>query len=390
MTESNIRGPKDLSYVDILNVSTDEAMIEEAKVKKNPIRPSGAGGCTRELAYKLMEYAGKANYGDNPIDFQTNRIFSSGHALEYDLIKQFRKYMGDIFQIKYTQQSLFFEHIDWPETEELWMTLEGSCDLAFWSREHKCLVDIKSKKDKFSYNFKSDWDATTDKLTNMKTVTPIGDTGTGFWIEDLEAFLEELDDPFFEANFLQLNLYATHREMQERGIDHAAIIQYNKNDQRLREVRFKPCELLADKVFNKFNEAIEAADKGEPELAKRDYYLGSIKCAFCDFKGQCWPQPTHPDEDPLKSYFKTLPKKFWSRDIDRLEPGIAEELEELHAQLTAAEKAGKDAEKLSRAMAEVLTNKAKTFKVKMSDGTVYDVREYKSPFQHIKVKKGKD
>jgi uncharacterized protein (DUF924 family) len=385
-----IKGPPDLSYCDILNLATDEAMAKDALVKKNPIRPSGSGACTRELAYKLMEFTGQADYGVKPITAELNRIFSSGHALEYDIVKQFRKYTSDIFQVRYTQQSMWFEKITWPEREDLHMMLEGSNDLVFWSPEWKCVADIKTKKDKFSSWMASNWSETTDKLTKMKTVQCIGDTGVGFWIEDLEAFLKELNDPFFEANFLQLNLYATHPEFVNREVDHACIIQYNKNDQRLREVRFAPSQALADKVRTKFNTAIKAADAGQPEQAPRDYMLGSIKCAFCDFKKECWPEPSDPSEDPLKAYFKTLPKKHWAKRLDDFDTELAEDLRVAYEAYCAAESSAKDLQAAEELLAKLMLDRANTWKLKMDDGQVLLAKNMRSPKPHITIRRGKE
>jgi len=385
-----IKGPPDLSYCDILNLATDEAMAEDAKKKRNPIRPSGAGGCTRELAYKLMEFTGQAHYGDKPISAELNRIFSAGHALEYDIIKQFRKHTSDIFQVRYTQQSLWFEKILWPTREDLHMTLEGSNDLVFWSDEWKCVVDIKTKKDKFSSWMKTQWDELTLKLSEMKTVQVIGDTQVGFWVEDIEAFLVELDDPFFGANFVQLNLYATNEEFVKREIDHACIIQYNKNDQRLREIRFLPSLALAEKTKAKFHMALLAADQGDPEIAPRDYMLGSIKCAFCDFKGMCWPTPTDPSEDPLKLYFKNLPKKYWAKKLEDFDDELQADLRKAYEAYRVAESSTKELKSAETELARLMLQEANTWKLKFDDGIVLQAKELKTPRPHITVRKGKE
>lgn len=397
--QSEVLGPPDLSYVDILNIATDEAMLKELDEKRNPIRPSAAGSCERELAFKLMEFSGQAKYDRKPISAETNRIFSSGHALEYDIIKQFRKHMSDIVQVRYTQQNLFFEPIDWTEREDLRMVVEGSNDFVFWSEKYKCVADVKTKKDKFSSWSASSWNETSHKLMRMKSVKPIGDildkegATTGFWVQDIRAFLNELDDPFFESNFLQLNLYACHQFMTDRKIDHACIIQYNKNDQRLREIRFKPDPTLAVEIMDKFKQAILAADEGNPLLARRTYTLGSIKCAFCDYKKHCWPEPTGPEDDPLKLYFAGLPKKYWATKISTIRqrsPEIADELETLRSQLEDAEQASEKLDKISERMATLLLQDAKAFKVKFEDGQVFAAREFKSPKPHLAMRRAKE
>lgn len=382
--QKKIPGPP-LSYVDILNVTTDEKIEKDAEKIYNPIRPSASGSCERELAYKLMEFTGQAKYEKNLITAEVNRIFSSGHALEFDLIKQFRLHASEFFQIKYTQQTLIFKKIDWPSRPDLHMWLEGQNDMVFWSDEYKCVADVKTKKDKFSKYYSTDWDETTVKLSALKTAQKIGVSGTGFWIEDLEAFLDELNDPFFAANFLQLNLYANSDFMVTKGIDHASIIQYNKNDSRLREIRFRPSRALYFKVLAKFDAAISAADKGDPELAKRDYVIGNIKCAFCDYKKVCWNREL--DEDPLKSYFKTLPKKFWARDIEQVKE--AEKLKPMFKRYKEALDSSEQADGLMKRIIELMVE-SNTRKIKLEDGTVFELKDYKSPRPHIKLVRSKN
>jgi hypothetical protein len=388
--QKTILGPSDLSYCDILNLATNEALAGDADVKRNPVRPSGAGGCTREIAYKLMEFTGQKIYGQFPFTAETNRIFASGHALEYDLIKQIRKYMSDICRVKYTQHNLYFEKIEWAKTPALNMELEGSIDLVLWSEQFRAVIDIKTKKDKFSAWHKTQWDEQSEKLRTMETVQPIGTEGTGFYVENLKEFLAELNDPFFEANFLQLNLYATHPDLVQRGIDHAAILQYNKNDSRLREVRFKPCMDTAKDVLNKFKLAIYAADEGDPELAPRDHMLGSIKCAFCDYKKECWPAPTGPETDPLKSYFKTLPKRYWATRLSDLDAKDARHLEALLQDFETSEKKSKEYERAAEKAADYMLNTLGIFKIKDKDGFVFSAREYKSPKPRITLKRSKE
>jgi len=224
----------------------------------------------------------------------------------------------------------------------------------------------------------------------MKTVQVIGDTQVGFWVEDIEAFLVELDDPFFEANFVQLNLYATNEEFVKREIDHACIIQYNKNDQRLREIRFLPSLALAEKTKAKFHMALLAADQGDPEIAPRDYMLGSIKCAFCDFKGMCWPTPTDPSEDPLKLYFKNLPKKYWAKKLEDFDDELQADLRKAYEAYRVAESSTKELKSAETELARLMLQEANTWKLKFDDGMVLQAKELKTPRPHITVRKGKE
>jgi hypothetical protein len=385
---SEIPGPP-VGYVDLLNFGTEESIKKEAEKGRmySPIRPSSSGKCTRELSYELMEYSKQASYEKPLITPETQRIFSLGHSVEWNIIKQLEQNAGEFFRVRYKQQGLSFFRIEATNRPEMSQWVEGSIDACFFSNEWKAVVDFKSKKDKFSSWYSTNWDETTAKLKGMKSVRMLGDSGTSFWVDDLEAFLEELDDPFFAANFLQLNLYANAQFLKERGIDHAAIIQINKNDCRLREVRFRPSEAVYLRIREKFEAAMAAADAGNPELAPRDYTLGTVKCAFCDFKKECWKDD--PEEaDPLKAYFRTLPRKYWATDVDRLPASAQLLLGELYPKFKSAADAGDDAERLSASILKIILD-AGVRKIKFPDGAVYEAKHYKSPKPRIELKRTK-
>lgn len=377
---SNIIGPE-IGYVDLLNVATTKKLKEEQESGKTfgkPLRPSAAGKCTRELAYELMVHYGKAKYPVELKEPEVHRLLNLGHSIEYHIIKQF-ELISDIFDIRYKQQVLSFAYLEAKDDPKMSQWLEGSIDLVFWSEKYKCVADIKSKKDKWSAAFKSAWDDLDDKLRRMKSVTSI--TDDAYWVEDLSAFLEELSDPFFESNFLQLNLYATSDFLKERGITHGAIIQYCKNDSRLREVRFKPSQEVADRVKGKFQVALDAAAKGTPELAPKDHFIGSVKCAFCPYSAQCW------NENALKAFYKTFPKKQWPTDTNRM--GVkGNQLESLFAKYNESHRFIGETEKaeqdILKAMAEAEVNK-----VKLEDGSVYEAKFLKSPRPHMELRRSK-
>jgi len=278
-------GPK-AGYIEILNHFTQEQLVEELEDPKKwmPLRPSAAGKCTRELAHELMEYRGLAKYEKKPKDNESHRLLNLGHSIEWHAIKQFK----DAFKragidIKYQQQSLSFFKL--PDAE----IIEGRIDGTFMSKTHGALIDIKSKKDKFSAWVKTDWLYTDEKLRENKYVTEFGEHS--FYIDDLAGFLKGLKDPFWASNFYQLNLYFfdEHRFLRERGIDHAALIYYNKNDSRMREIRFRPSEEVFKEIKDKFLSVHEAVDvHKDPTKVQKDYMLGSIKCAFCPFSKQGW------------------------------------------------------------------------------------------------------
>ena len=406
-SKARIPGPE-IGYVDLLDIATEDAIIADAAVKRNPIRPSSAGLCTRELAYKLMEFTGQATYDYAPITPEVHRVFSSGHALEYDLVKQFEKHCKEFFAVKYKQVPLDLFDFQEASRDDLKLWVEGSNDLCFVAIRDgwRAVVDIKTKKDKFSSWSESSWSEMTARLEEMetvKTLSPASIDSKGnrvppkaFWVEDLPAFLKELNDPFFEANFLQLNCYAHADFMKRRGIDHGVIVQYNKNDQRLREIRFRPSQALFEKVKEKFNNAIAAADKGDPEAAPRDYLLGSMKCAFCDFKKECYAEPVEVEEgqydpvDPMKEWFKTLPPKFWARSIDYIQDEtIRTRLLDVHARYKAARNRKDELEAIEAEFAQAILD-SKQYKIKFSKGEVYEAKHLKSPKPHIALRRTKE
>lgn len=283
---TKILGPA-LGYTDMLDeATTAKALKELSKRDKSPIRPSASGQCTRELYHGLMEFHGKASYPKEVLEPSKYRIFSLGHSIEYHLIKEFAL-LKDSLDIRYKQQTLSFEWLEAKANPKMSQWLEGSLDLVFWSEKYKCVADVKSKGDYYDFKARKDkWAADNDKLGRMASVEKI--SKTAFWVEDLAAFLEELKDPFFEANFLQLNLYANSQFLKERGIDHASIIQYAKKNSLLREIRFKPSREVYEKVIKKFQTALDAAAEGDPTKAPQDHEQGSPKCNYCPYKLACW------------------------------------------------------------------------------------------------------
>jgi hypothetical protein len=364
-------------YIDLLNeATTAKSTADKAQGKdfqKTPIRPSASGACTRELFYQLMQFHGKAKYETEVDAPETTRLFALGHSIESHIIRQF-EVLKDVFEIRYKQQVLSFAYLEAKQDPKMSQWLEGSLDLVFWSEKYKCVADVKSKKDKFSQFYKTAWDEYSEKLATMKTVTVIhnDDEGapTSFWVEDLEAFLDELNDPFFAANFLQLNLYANSDFLKERGIDHGAILQYSKNDSRLREVRFKPSAALAQKVIGKFQTALDAAAADDESLAPRDYVLGSIKCAFCKYKAECWPA-----NDPKKAFFNTLPKKDWPKDTDRMGPA-GQEIEKLFESYSSASQAESEKARAETKILKQMMDKGVS-KIRLDNGDVYIAKKLK-------------
>lgn len=374
--ESKIPGPP-IGYVDMLDVAINKKLTADAlkPVERNPLRPSSAGKCAREKAYEFMEYRGFAKYEKELNTPELYRIFDMGHGVEYSLLRQFG--LVEALQIKYKQQTLTFYPIS--ETE----VVEGSIDVVFLSKKWKCIADVKSKKDKFSHYYASKWDEDSAKLKKMDSVQEI--TENAFWVEDLPLFLEELNDPFFRANFVQLNMYAVNPFITERGIDHAAIIQYNKNDSRLREVRFKPSmELYLKQKETDQNIARIIDTTRDPEQVPRDYTLGSIKCAFCDFKSMCW----GPETNTMKPYFQSLPdKKFWPKDTNRL-GDIGVVLEDLFQNYTELQESAGEIELVEKDIVKYMVDNELT-KIRLVNGHIYDLKYLKSPHPHFDLRRSK-
>lgn len=360
-------------YVDLLDaVTTANLQKQEDEGKgfqKTPLRPSASGACSRELFFQLQEFHGLAKYPKEVITPETSRLFSLGHSVEWNIIRQFEQ-LKDVFDIRYKQQVLSFEYLKANKHPEMSQWLEGSLDMVFWSEKWKCVADVKSKKDKFHAYYKTDWDSTSAKLASMASVKPIGDSQCAFWVENLEDFLEELNNPFFEANFVQLNMYANSTFLKERGVDHGAIIQYSKNDSRLREIRFKPSEALYKKTVAKFQNVLTAVDENRPELAPRDYALGSIKCAFCSYKTECWDK-----DDALKAYFKTFPPKEWPRDTDRLGEG-GQQLDSLIDAFEDATQGAEEAKRLEQQIVKIAVDLGVN-KLRFHNGNIYEVKRLK-------------
>lgn len=364
MTE--VLGPKQ-GYVDMLDSATVARAAEQlADNKYNPLRPSSAGKCTRELAYELMQFHGRGQFSDEKRTAETQRIFGLGHHVENHILQEFRDNVPTCQQ-KYKQQVLSFFRVT-AKDPALNHLVEGSLDACMWSPGSKGVIDAKSKKDRFSAFHKSAWDDTDEKLSSLASVQR--QSAAFYWVPDLAAFLKELKDPFFEANFMQLNGYACTEFLRERGVDHGSIIQYNKNDSRMREVRFRPSLELFEAIRLKFQAATDAADANDPTQAPRDYMLGNIKCAYCPFKRQCWP-----GTDATKQFYATFPKKEWPKDTAYMGESGAE-IEALMATYkggTEAAQQQQDAE--SKVLAIMM--KRNLEKIRLEDGSVYVAKQLK-------------
>lgn len=364
-----VLGPK-IGFPNLLDHLTVQKM-GKAKSKYNPIRPSNAGRCARELAYDTMEYRGKAEYKAKETDPTSHRIFDMGYAVESHLGRQFQQAFEQSeteIKIKYKQQVLSFFRLS---TGEM---LEGSLDGVFLSKQYGTYIDYKSKKDKFSQSFKTDWDETAGFLKSKSYITEFDDEA--FWVQDLDQFLKDLKergDYYWAMNFYQLNYYYFDKGefLKSRGIDHGSLLYYNKNDSRLREIRFKPSQAVADQTQLKFEQIDKAVAAGNPELVEKEHVLGSMACAFCRHADKCWE-----NEDNLQAWFDTFPPKTWPKDTNRLKE-VGQEVEDLYQVWNNLTGVSADLEKAETALTDLLVQN-KLYKVRFADGLIYEIKKLKT------------
>lgn len=378
---NKILGPE-FSYTDALNQLTTEHLhkLRESgeEFQKSPLRPSAAGKCERELAYEFTEYLKLAQYEKELTSPDLHRLFGLGHSVEYHVLNELRARFKEIgASIRYQQQSLSFLHLK-NDKQDLWV--EGSIDFVIWSDKFKAIGDVKSKKEKFSSYRASSWEEDSEKYSKLKTLTKIGEDA--YYADDTPAFLRELNDPFLAMNVYQLNLYANNSFIKEREIDHCVLLYYSKNTSRVRELRFRPSQELSDYVLTKFKTVFDLVTDNRLAETKQEFPLGSIKCAFCAYKKVC-----RGEDDPLRTYFKTLPAKAWPKNTDRM-GALGEELEILFAEFIKASESTAAMEAVEQEIIEVL-NQERVSKIKLENGDVYEVKLYKSPREHFRLKRSK-
>ena len=293
--KTGLLGPP-TGYIDMMDASLRHKAEREATVpfEKMPLRPSASGYCARRLAEEFYDFRHGIRREAEIKKPDIMRLLDFGNSVEYHGIRLFQQMdmaairealpqLSDLkfVRVAYKQQSLDFFELAPGER------IEGSIDLVLLTNNSKGAVDFKSKGDRFFKPRFTKWDATDINLEEMRTVERISDTL--FWVEDLEGFLSELDDPFFVDNFVQLNLYACSQFLRDRGIDHASIIQYGKNDSRMREIRFKPSMAVYEYVEAKFRAVQRAIDEhNDPTLVMQEFERGSFRCKYCPWKKHCW------------------------------------------------------------------------------------------------------
>jgi len=379
---SKILGPE-MGYTEILDYYTTEKQkkdIEEGKHwQKTPLRPSAAGECERALAYSLANFWGIEKFEEEVKEPNVVRLLDVGHNIEWHLIGHIKRYLSDNFKVVYEQQTLLFEELVSEKNPERSSWIKGSTDFCLEGMGFKAVCDSKTKKVKWSSYRDSDWEETAEKYNKLPSVTKLGEQS--FYVDDVKKFLEEVRDPFLAMNVLQINLYACNDFLVRQGFDHCSLWYYSKNDSRLRELRFRPSQELATYVLDKFKRVFKLTDEGRHHEAKKEFQLGSIKCAFCQFKKACWPE-----DDALKTFFKSLPAKSWPATTSQLERGA--ELEEMFAEYLKVCEADAAATVLEEKMCELLVNE-NVRKVKFSKEYIYEVKYYKSPREGFRLKRSK-
>ena len=379
---AKILGPK-LPYVTLL----DEVFRQRpAKEPYFPIRPSAAGYCERKLGFDLHEFLGYKKYVKPPLSPETQRIFDMGNAVERHALGYFHdlKLVDPAARIKYKQQVVTYLELDDVKGHEGGV-VEGSTDLIVYMTDSKCVADVKSKKDKFSKSHKSDWDETIERLAQMKSTRQMqnkdGTLAPEFWVEDLEAFIDELWDPFFADNFYQLNAYALTEFFRERGVDHGLLYRYCKNDSRHLGIRFKPSLAVDKYVKNKFTRVWKTIAAGKkPDALRREYALGSMRCGFCDYAKYCWK-----GQDTKRAFFKTLKgEPRYARPLTEL--GISSKVGDMAQDVVDYKGSAKSSKAVEEKVVAAMLDRD-IQRMRLSSGQVVELKFLKSPWEHYELRR---
>lgn len=365
---SKIPGPS-MGVNEIMDAFTTQIVEDKSKDNRwNPLRPSAAGKCERELGYEFMEFRSLATYPKEINTPEVHRLLNLGSSIEYHANSEMRYAFSKSpkpIRLKYKQQSVTVCRL------HDGTLIEGSIDLWIETADWRCLADWKSKSDKYSQFYKSSWDEFVEKLVSTGFAEKFGEDAV--FINDLGKFLSTNKDSFFNNNLYQLNIYGTTDFAKERNLTFCSVLQYNKNDSRIREIRFVPDEAVAAKTREKFQRVAEVVDKDKSALGlTKEYMLGSQKCGFCSFRKECWPE-----EDALKLYFKELPAKQWPKDLDRLPDTVQSELGPLFKEYHEIGLAQSRLDVLELQIIKVL-DKARVFKIRLNPDQIYRVKRLKT------------
>lgn len=373
LKSGDVPGPN-VGFTDLVDACLD---ADDTVYDAFPLRPSNAGKCSRALAAELYQWLGRGKFPQEQKDPNVKRLLSLGSSVEYHVIRHFDmipKANRD-FRISYKQQVLVVGGLDPANSKDTSPPLvKGSLDFGVEHiREQWAIfLDCKSAKDKFSVAHATKWDETTEHLNEMNSTQAISETA--WWVEDLEAFVRELGDPFFEDNFLQLNIYCCTDFAKSINVIAGSILRYNKNDSRWIEVRFKPHPGLAAAFMSKANSIYKAAKNWSLEDIRAkgcEFPPGHIKHAFCN----CHLFFNENAEAARKAYFRTFPPKKWATDTDKF--ANKKDLESLFAAYEESLLAGEEAERLEADILRKLREEH-CLKVRLPNSHVYEVRHFKT------------
>lgn len=364
-----IKGPEK-SYCTLVDIALmKEAEEQSARPMTHPLRPSAAGECSRKLAHELMAYEGKAERISEERKPSVLRLLRLGHFIEEHAIDDLKKIEG--FNIRFQQQVV--EMFTLPSGK----IIEGSTDCVLWSDKHKALLDVKSVGDRFDHSFNSKWDLLLANYARSRNAHQFDDTG--FWVEDVTAFIKEIgsDDPLAK-NLVQLNLYTCTDFLQKRGIDHGVVYRYQKNASKTMEIRFKPDFALFEATKQKFTAIETAVAEGNPEAVRKDYVLGNIGCAYCPYQKRCWPSAAKRD------HFASLPPKQWATKLGQLER--SKEVSDLFYQYEATEELVENRKRLEKELLIEMEGHG-VEKIKAASGQVYEIKRLQ---KGLELRKGKE
>lgn len=367
---STLLGPS-TGYVDILDAhlvskSTDDSVKPR---KYNPLRPSAAGKCAHELATEYAQFKGLTPGSQEVLNPELQRIFALGHSIEWLLIKSLQEVPG--FNIKYKQQVVRFGKLSDGTL------LEGSLDLTIFFNGEGGICDVKSKKDRHSSFGATGWNEADEGYEKMESVERV--TDKLFWINDLPAFLAELRDPWLPSNFIQLNMYANTEFIRDSGITHCSLFYFNKNDCRLREMRFRPSEEIYEQTKAKFNKVHDVVSSSDNKSISKA--LLNLKCKLSTNCQHCWP------DEATRAYFDTLPFKKWPKDTSYLGKA-GQELEDLFKgfeEVLANEAAGT---RIEQAIVRRMLDLDET-KIRLPNKDVWEAKALKSPRPHHELRRSK-
>lgn len=367
----NIPGPQE-GITDILDRLTLAKMETESK-DYFPLRPSSAGHCAKKLAYELAEFKKLIPKTPNPRTAAVARLLDFGYPVETHTIQNF-KVCSEVFTIRHKQQTvdLFkLKPVNGVESE----LISGSIDAVLWSDEWKGVMDVKSQKDGFDAGFETRWDKKLNQFEQYHSLQKIGETA--FYAEDLQAFIDESNDPFLADNLYQLNAYCHSDFFTKRGVTFGSIYKYNKNDSRHYELRFKPHMGAFKYVEAKFNMVNEKVLTGKLDDVPREFPLGSTRCAYCPYQQQCW------NADAKKALDDRFPQWHPPKDISVTDDA---ELAILFNKFKELEDLDKDLIGIEEKILTKMSNHG-IKKIRLESGEIFQVKVLKNSLALRRAKK---